>query len=544
MILDYVQKTGMFTLRVEKGEADIAALMREQGLDHFARGSGDTFSIMTTRQPYAAAHFHEFATPKAMSQIDWIVREVQASWAPTSNAHIACPMDQELMPFQKASIEYALKRRFCIIGDQPGLGKTPIAICYANEIQAKRVLVVCPASIRRQWIEQINKWSVLQYPYVAYCIETGSKGVHPTAAWTVVSYDLARTPAIGRALAKGEYDLLVLDEAHYLKTIDSKRTRAIFGGGQTEEIEPLASRSRSVLALTGTALPNRPREAYVLARNLCFDAIDWMPELAFNERFNPRVVEERTRRDGSTYITTTERVGRAGELQNRLRANLMVRHLKREVLSQLKLPIYDVISVEETGAVKKALAAEKLLDIDPEHIETGDFEILGHVASVRRMMGVAIAPQVADYAKMLLDGGEEKVVIFAWHTEVLDLLVAALHMHGIVRVDGSTTATQKAERVFEFVNNPDVHFIVGNTLSLGTGTDGLQNVASHALLAEPDWVPANNEQAIDRLDRVGQRRTVKADLFVAPSSLLERILASSLRKTRNIYQVLDERIRA
>ena len=541
MRLDYVNSTRIFTLRVDRGEADIRALMKEQGFNLWEAGSTASQAVLTTKEPYAAAHFHEYATEKAMLQLINIVAEVKTSWADTSSASIRCPDDQELMPFQKASVEYALKRQNCLIGDQPGLGKTPIAICFANEIRAKRVLVICPAGIRRQWVERINTWTMLEYPYVVYAIENSRNGVHPTAGWTVISYELARTEAIGKALAKGRYDLLILDEAHYLKTIDSRRTRAVFGGGETSFFAPLASRCDRVLALTGTALPNRPREAYVLARNLCFDAIDWMSEAKFGERFNPVARMEKRRPDGSVKVYTKEEVGRAGELQNRLRANFMVRHLKRDVMPQLKLPAYDIIRVEETGAVKQAIAAEKLLDIDPEMIETVDFEILGAVATVRRVMGVAIAPQAADYAEMLLDGGEEKIVVFAWHKEVLDILEKRLHKHGVVRVDGSTNANQKAERVGKFIKNPAVHFIIGNTLSLGTGTDGLQLASSHVLLVEPDWVPGNNEQAIDRLDRSGQRRTVQADLFVAPGSLLERVLASALRKGKNVHKALDER---
>ena len=63
------------------------------------------------------------------------------------------------------------------------------------------------------------------------------------ANWTIVSYELARTEAIAKALAKGYYDVIILDEAHYLKTIDSRRTRAVFGGGKDRTFEPLASRA-------------------------------------------------------------------------------------------------------------------------------------------------------------------------------------------------------------------------------------------------------------------------------------------------------------
>ena len=77
---------------------------------------------------------------------------------------------------------------------------------------------------------------------------------------------------------------------------------------------------------------------------------------------------------------------------------------------------------------------------------------------------------------------------------------------------------------------------------MGVGTDGLQHVCNHAIIAEPDWVPGNNQQAFDRLDRGGQKRQVLGDIFVAPNSFAEKILASALRKGKVINSVLDARV--
>jgi SWI/SNF-related matrix-associated actin-dependent regulator 1 of chromatin subfamily A len=495
-----------------------------------------------TREPYAAASFHEYATPAAAAQLTGLVAEIESSRAPSSTGHYKVPADQELWPFQKATLEYALKRKNTLIGDQPGLGKTPTAIAFANEISAKRVLVICPANIRLQWAQRIREWSTQRWPYEVYPILNSKRGVHPTAEWTIVSYDLARTEAIGKALAKGTYDLLILDEAHYLKTIDTRRTRAVFGGGSTHLFPALASRCGHILGLTGTPLPNRPREAYTLAKGMCFDAIDWMSEDHFRERFNPSMTRETVGADGRTKMYIDERSGRHSELQNRLRGNFMVRHLKREVMTQLKMPVYDIIQLEETGAVKQALKAESLLDIDPENLEGSDMSVLGHVAVVRRMMGLALAPQVADYVEMLIDGGEEKLVLFGWHIEVLDILQKRLAKHGVVRIDGSTGANNKQRLVDKFIEDRGIQIILGNIQSMGTGTDGLQKVSCHALIAEPSWTPGENQQCADRLDRGGQNRSVQVDFFAAPGSFAEKVLSSALRKNQITHSALDRRV--
>ena len=540
MILDYNAVTQSFIIRVPRKGADIQDLMRNHGLDFSMPASTDNEAVLFTREPYCAATFWEYATAAAKQQLGGIYAEIEASWRATSNGHFRCPPDKELWPFQKSDLEYALRRKNTLVGDQPGLGKTPIAICYANEIGARRVLVVCPASIRIQWVNKIREWSTMPYPMIVHPILHSRHGVHPEANWTVVSYELARTEAIGKALAKGRYDVIIIDEAHYLKTIDSRRTRAVFGGGENRTFEPLVSRAENILALTGTPLPNRPREAYTLARSLCFDSIDWASEEHFNSRFNPSIRGERVDPvSGRTIIFNDERTGRHSELQNRLRGNFMVRHLKREVMPQLKMPVYDIIQLEETGPVKQALEAERLLDIDPEALEGADMTALGHIAVVRRMMGNALAPQIASYVDMIINGGEEKLVLFCWHIEVANMLEKALHKHGVIRVSG---VADKSRKVQEFIRNPAKHIILGNTLTLGTGTDGLQEVCSHAILAEPDWVNGNNEQAFDRLDRGGQTRTVQGDIMVAPGSFAEKVLASALRKNQITHRALDKRI--
>lgn len=541
MLLDYNSGTRAFFLRVGRQEGvDIQALIRDHGLDFSATASNSREAILFSREPYAAVHWFDLATPAAAAELAGLKAEIARSWAPTSGIHVDIPPDKELWDFQKASIEYALGRRNTLVGDQPGLGKTPIAIAFANEIKAKRVLVICPANIRLQWAKRIREWTTLPWPYTIYPILRGGHGVHPTAQWTVVSYDLARTEGIGKALAKQRFDLLILDESHYLKTIDSGRTRSIFGGGDRPLFEPIVSNCDRILALTGTPLPNRPREAYTLARGLCFDSIDFMSEDSFRSRFNPSYQGEKVGKDGRTKFFIDERSGRHAELQNRLRANFMVRHLKRDVLPQLKLPAYDIIDMEETGPVKQALAAESLLGLDPDNLEDIDF-IDGHIAQVRRMMGVALAPQVADYVSLLLDGGEEKITVFAWHIEVLNILQEKLVKYGVLRIDGSTSAAQKIKRVERFQQEPGMRVMIGNMLSLGTGTDGLQDVCSHAVFAEPDWVAGNNEQAVDRLDRGGQTRTVLADFCVAPKSIAAGILSRALEKAKTCHLALDAR---
>lgn len=540
MILDFNPARGLYWLAVEAGRAE--EIRRDYGFDLSAAASDRNQAVLFTNEPFAAASFAKYATPAAADRLSHIVEQVARSRAEDCTRHFEVPDDRELWPFQRASLDYALAREHALIADEPGLGKTPQAIVVANEMHADRVLVVCPASIRGQWARRIAEWTTMHRRYTPrpadiaiYQITSSKRGAGADALWTIVSWDLIRTPGVWKALADREFDLVVLDEAHYAKTVDARRTRAIFGGGRNPVAAPICERACRILALTGTPLPNRPREAYTLSRHLCWESIDYLSEEAFEARFNPTKLH----RTASGKMWQDERIGRMPELQNRLRAHFMTRHLKRDVMPQLHLPMYDLIRVEETAAVKAALAAERLLDIDPDSLENGTIQDLGPIAAARRMMGVAMAPQVADYIAELLVGGEAKLTVFAWHIEVLNILEERLGRFGVVRVDGRDSGKSKERKIASFIDDPHKRVIMGNVLSLGTGTDGLQKVCTHCLLAEADWVHGNNQQCIDRLDRGGQTGQVQADIFVAPGSLSEKVLASALRKGGVVERALD-----
>ena len=208
----------------------------------------------------------------------------------------------------------------------------------------------------------------------------------------------------------------------------------------------------------------------------------------------------------------------------------------------MKPPRYAIVRCEENGAVRGALDVEGLLNIPIDEIQTTkDFDILGHIAEARRLMGIALAPQIVDYATDFLEGSDEKLVIFGWHLEVLDIFEEELSRFGTVRIDGRKSANARQKAVDDFINRPNTRVFIGNIQAAGTGLDGLQQVCSRCYLAEPDWVPAQNEQAVSRLDRIGQNELVTAEIFVAPGSISEKILVRALEKMNVIHRVLDEK---
>jgi SWI/SNF-related matrix-associated actin-dependent regulator 1 of chromatin subfamily A len=538
--MEVSENNGNFILRVPSAQKkDIAGLMAYRGMIFSTSASSREAAVLWSPNPYSLADIADESLPT----LGAYRKQIEKSRALDGKGTSKLPPNRELWDYQKATLDYLLERGGGINGDQPGLGKTPTSIAYCNEREAQRVLVIVPASVRLQWAERIKEWSTIPMVKVSTMLKV-KDGIHPTAHYQIVSYDAARNPAIMRAISKYQWDVLICDEAHKMKNINALTTRAIIGNNRGDyqhgehKMKAIAHYCREHLALTGTLLLNRPSEAYVLFRFFDWEAIDFMSEEKFKERYN-RQADMKTI-EGKRF--KLESTSLESELQNRLRVNVMARHEKKDVLTFMKPPRYTVVRCEENGAVQGALAVEGLLGISIDEIQTTkDFEILGHIAEARRLMGIALAPQIAEYAKDFLEGSDEKLVIFGWHLDVLDIFENELSRFGTVRVDGRKSAQARQNAVDDFIRDSKVRVFIGNIQAAGTGLDGLQQVCSRCYLAEPDWVPAQNEQAVSRLDRFGQENVVTAEIFVAPGSISEKILVRALEKMNTIHKVLDAR---
>lgn len=523
---------------------DDAASAKEAGLalSRNVRGANGERIWCTTdydgkpaNNPYAVLQFAGEADSAAAARLATLRSDYERSFAVAPSQHFAAPAPpgREYLPYQLAGIEYALDVPGCLIGDEPGLGKTIQAIGLANAAEARRVLVVCPAAVRPHWQRTVRDWSTLP-DVTTYPILKASSGVNLSANYVITSYDLVRNKGIHGALCSREWDLIVLDEGHYLKSTDAVRTRAVFGGGESTPFNRdwLHEHGRRTLALTGTPLPNRPRECYTLTRGLCWDAIDWMSYDKFCYRYNP------SRRMRSGHVR--EEVGRLPELRARLRTNFMVRRLKEDVLPDLPDKRYEMSYVEPNGAIRDALAHERLLDFDPDEIFRPDFVLDGEVATVRREMGEAKVPRVVEHVRYLLDVVEvPKLVLFSHHRSVMAMLLEALGRYGVAEVRGGLTPKARQEAIDRFIVDPRVRVFSAQLTAGGTGIDGLQRVASRVVFAEPDWTPGVNEQAVDRCHRIGQGDNVVAEFLVAEGSMDEMVLNAMLGKVRTVFEALD-----
>ena len=425
-----------------------------------------------------------------------------------------------LFPFQQIGIAFASAREAALIADSPGLGKTAQAIGVINgDPTLKKILIVCPASMRIPWQRELEKW--LTRPLSVGVI--GVNGEDQELLFTesdvaIVNYD--RLHCFTKKIAANTYDLCVLDECHYAKSLEAKRTRI-----------SLQIKARRRLALSGTPVLNRPIELYPVLSWLApkrWPATDWF---AFAHRYCG------AHHNGFGWDLSG--ASNLEELSARLRSTVMIRRTKAEVLPELPPKIRTVIELIPTPGMKEALRRERTAYELPHLWVNHTLIDWDNLSVVRHQTALAKLPLVIDYVTEMLEGGTQKVVVFAHHRDVTLQLGAGLSQYRPVTLIGGMGPQERQASIDTFHNNPGVRVFLGNIQAAGTGIT-LAPASSHCVFAEMSWVPAEMTQAEDRLHRIGTRNCVTVHHLVLEGSLDAMMVRVLVKKQKILDAVLEE----
>ena len=422
-----------------------------------------------------------------------------------------------LKDFQKTGAAWLARRTRAILADDMRLGKTWQVITAAKRLRAKRVRVICPAGARLVWVTALRQLA----PKARAFTTTGR--VDPNVngpGWQIISYDEARIHR-QKLYDQGQFDILVIDESHYLKEPGAQRTKAILGK------EGLSWKAHYIWALSGTPKPNHAGELWIWAR--CFGLSrmrwgDWLRRYCvLDQRGNPR----RTKPN------------RAKELRD-LFSPMVLRRLKSEVAKELpptlveRVPVYssseflhlvDPVGNERTLA--RARAEYHQLRENIRRVPVGDrgqwlLQNNQSFATVRRVQALLKAPWVYRTIRdEIRAGAMDRVVVFAYHRDVLEILHTLLREEaqiGAELVYGSIAPTRRdaAVKRFSRPRKPTPVFL-GQIISAGTAID--LSASNHGILIERDWVPANNAQALDRMGGFKQTKPVSIREIYTPDSI-------------------------
>lgn len=432
----------------------------------------------------------------------------------------------ELFPYQVEGAKFLATVKRGLLADEMGLGKSAQAIAACDELQAQRVLVICPASLTQNWRREFLRFqSISRYVAEPHKV-TGGKG--PLV--NVTSYDrAARDP---EWLAIVEWDVLILDEAHYLKNHKAKRTKAIFGDRCDGE-GGLVSRAAHVFCLTGTPTPNNPSELWSMLRAVMPAAIERPMK---NDKLKPMAywpfVEKFCVTQDTGFGIKIIKGKNLPELKARI-APFVLRRKKDEVLKDLPPIRFDTLALEgkwpkECDAESWAIA--KILD---EQGVDGLKAMGPHVAQLRRLTGLAKVPAAMEWIDEFKLGSDDKLVVFAHHKDVIGAL--SEHIDGAVVVDGSTDQRVRQAAVDSFQNDPAIRVFIGQLQAAGTGLT--LTAASDALFVESSWTPSENQQAAMRIHRIGQRNACLVRFAMLAGSIDEDIQRAVMRKTTDIARL-------
>jgi SWI/SNF-related matrix-associated actin-dependent regulator 1 of chromatin subfamily A len=440
------------------------------------------------------------------SQASAFARLLKLSGDPDAAFRKAVALADGLFPHQIEGVAFLLGRRRAILADDMGLGKTRQAIVSLRHLTPGGPrLVVCPASVKRNWAREIS----VAAPDASTLVIEGAAPVSRTAEWVIVNYDI-----LGQhldALLGVPWTALVFDEAHYLKNHTSARSKL---SRQLTAAAAAATPALAVQLLTGTPLTSRPRDLFVLLQLAAHPL--GRSFLSFAKRYCAAEKGE--------YGWKTGGASNLEELTVQLHG-VMLRRSKDDVLAlPPKLRAWLPVTVPAgTGARAVKKVFELLAGKDATTVPSRDVELrrrgklLALLVEARQALAFAKSTITLDFVRGAVDQGE-KVIVFSCFDDPIQKLAQELGDAAVV-VTGKTPAARRQPLVDRFQNDADARVFVANIIAGGTGLN--LTAATQVVFNDLDWVPTNHWQAEDRAYRIGQKRTVNVTYLVARDTIDE-----------------------
>ena len=425
-----------------------------------------------------------------------------------------------LYPFQEEAVEILVNRKHTLLAHAMGLGKTCISIGLINALGLSRVLIVCKASIKINWQRKLSEW--LDHPRSVQIINSRVEIVEPLSEIVIINYDLLTHSYMMHQLKSIKWQLLVCDEAHYLKNMKALRTQAVLSKrGLIHCVE------RSLL-VTGTPVLNRPIELYPMLKVLSPETIaPYGDYYKYAKRFCAGF------QDG--FCFNDKGASHTDDLNFRLRQGFMIRRSYEEVEMQLPKRRFEIVLIEQTKDVTKSLRvledAERL-DFKRQKLNVD----AGGLATLRRETAEQKIDVTIDKIREYVES-VDKLVIFAYHHSVIEKLREALKTYGILVITGSTSTIYRQAYIDKFVKDKTIKVFIGQIDAAGEGIDGLQSVCHNVLFVESSWVPGTISQAIARVWRLGQQHPVLVRFLVWANSIEEHQMRVALDKVRTIREI-------
>ena len=447
---------------------------------------------------------HDFWLPKAAVIKDNTVKDVVINYEKYSH--------RPPLSHQKESIQKLVENKKYILADDMGLGKTTSTIIAALESGAKKILIICPASLKINWQREIAN-----YTDRSVYISEG-KNFSQEHDFVIINYDIIKNfhnvkKKSESQILDSNFDLVVVDEAHYIKNGQAQRTKLI---------NDLVKKVDRLWLLTGTPMTSRPMDYFNLlslidspvAKNWMAYAIRYCSGYQFNA--------------GGRKIWNVTGASNLEELRDRT-SGLTLRRLKQDVLDlpdKIITPVYLRLKSKQYEEVMGDYYNWYEKNPDESKSLTVQFTKL---TQVRQVIAEEKVIQTIELAENIIEQGK-KVIIFCNFTNSLDRIIQHFGKTA-VRLDGSMSKPERQNSVDKFQEDEKVKVFVGNIKAAGVGIT--LTAAEAVIMNDLSFLPSDHSQAEDRAYRYGQKNNVLV-YYPIFENTIEGIIYDILNKKKQV----------
>ena len=404
-------------------------------------------------------------------------------------------MKATLRSYQTFGVKYAVHQKRTLLGDEMGLGKTIQAIATMAALKADgkhHFMVVCPASVLINWCREIEKHSHLTVTKIHGADEQALLNWRSNGDVAVTTYESISRFTLPERFT---FDMLVVDEAHYVKNPQAQRTVAM---------QKLLQKTESVLYMSGTPLVNRVDE-------MCFLVNCLQPAIA-------------------QQLEKVKNISTAEQFRQEL-APVYLRRVREDVLKELP----ELIEKDHW-----CVLGEKEKSIYREAVESGNLMAIRQVSwQTQSLEDSSKAMRLAEICEDAKEQGR-KIIVFSFFRNTLEKVHALLGDRCLETISGDISPAKRQEIVDEFNQAEPGAVLVSQVQAGGTGLN--IQAASVVVFCEPQLTPAIENQAVSRAYRMGQTRDVLVYRLLADDTIDERMLEILSQKQTQFDNFADESV--